>query len=237
MAADFILVIDEGTTSTRAIVYDRNFGEVALAQEEVALQYPADGWVEQNGEEIWSRTVSVCRKVIAKAGGADRVAAIGITNQRETTLVWERATGQPIAPAIIWQDRRTAAACDALKANGHEAPAQEETGLLLDPYFSGTKIGWILDNVKGARARAEAGELAFGTVDAFLLWRLTGGKVHATDVTNASRTLLYRLGLGKDGGWSAQMAGILQVPASLLPGCDCFRRLPACRGAAWTMSK
>ena len=217
MTADFILVIDEGTTSTRAIVYDRHFGEVALAQEEVALQYPADGWVEQNGEEIWSRTLSVCRTVIAKAGGADRIAAIGITNQRETTLVWERTTGKPIAPAIIWQDRRTAAACDALKAKGHEAVAQEETGLLLDPYFSGTKIGWILDNVKGARARAEAGELAFGTVDAFLLWRLTGGQVHATDVTNASRTLLYRLGLGKDGGWSAQMAGILKVPSSLLP--------------------
>ena len=217
MAADFILVIDEGTTSTRAIVYDRNFSEVALAQEEVALQYPADGWVEQNGEEIWSRTLSVCRTVIAKAGGAERIAAIGITNQRETTLVWDRTTGKPIAPAIIWQDRRTAAACDALKANGHEAAVQAETGLLLDPYFSGTKIGWILDNVDGARARAEAGELAFGTVDAFLLWRLTGGKVHATDVTNASRTLLYRLGLAGNGGWSAQMASILQVPASLLP--------------------
>lgn len=217
MAADFILVIDEGTTSTRAIVYDRQFGEVALAQEEVALQYPADGWVEQNGEEIWARTLSVCRTVIAKAGGADRIAAIGITNQRETTLVWERTTGMPIAPAIIWQDRRTAAACDVLKAKGHEAAAQAETGLLLDPYFSGTKIGWVLDNVGGARARAEAGELAFGTVDSFLLWRLTGGRVHATDVTNASRTLLYRLGLGPDGGWSRRMSEILNVPPSLLP--------------------
>jgi glycerol kinase len=214
--ADFILVIDEGTTSTRAIVYDRHFVEVALAQEEVTLQYPADGWVEQSGEEIWSRTLSVCRTVIAKAGGADRIAAIGITNQRETTLVWERTTGNPIAPAIIWQDRRTAAACDALKANGHETAVQVETGLLLDPYFSGTKIGWILDNVKGARARAEGGELAFGTVDAFLLWRLTGGQVHATDVTNASRTLLYRLGLAGEGGWSAAMRDTLQVPASLL---------------------
>lgn len=217
MAADFILVIDEGTTSTRAIVYDRQFSEVALAQEEVALQYPADGWVEQNGEEIWTRTLSVCRTVIAKAGGADRIAAIGITNQRETTLVWERTTGLPIAPAIIWQDRRTAAACEALKANGHETAAQAETGLLLDPYFSGTKIGWVLANVPGARARAQAGELAFGTVDSFLLWRLTGGKVHATDVTNASRTLLYRLGLGADGGWSARMGEILKVPASMLP--------------------
>jgi glycerol kinase len=217
MAADFILVIDEGTTSTRAIAYDRQFGEVALAQEEVALQYPADGWVEQNGEEIWSRTLSVCRTVIAKAGGADRIAAIGITNQRETTLVWERTTGKPVAPAIIWQDRRTAAACEALKAKGHEGPAQAETGLLLDPYFSGTKIGWVLDNVAGARARADAGELAFGTVDTFLLWRLTGGKVHATDVTNASRTLLYRLGLGVDGGWSARMGEMLNVPGLLLP--------------------
>jgi glycerol kinase len=217
MAADFILVIDEGTTSTRAIVYDRHFGEVALAQEEVALQYPADGWVEQKGDEIWSRTLSVCRTVIAKAGGADRIAAIGITNQRETTLVWERTTGKPIAPAIIWQDRRTAAACDAQKAKGHEPAVQDETGLLLDPYFSGTKIGWILDNMKGARACAEAGELAFGTVDAFLLWRLTSGKVHATDVTNSSRTMLYRLGLAKDAGWSARMSSILGVPPSLLP--------------------
>lgn len=214
--ADFILVIDEGTTSTRAIVYDRSFSEVALAQEEVALQYPADGWVEQDGGEIWSRTLSVCRAVMAAAGGADRIAAIGITNQRETTLVWDRTTGKPVAPAIIWQDRRTGAACDALKADGHEAVVQAETGLLLDPYFSGTKIGWILDNVAGARARAEAGELAFGTVDTFLLWRLTGGRVHATDVTNASRTLLYRLGLAGNGGWSGQMAGIIGVPASLL---------------------
>ena len=216
-SADFILVIDEGTTSTRAIVYDRTFHEVALAQEEVALQYPADGWVEQNGEEIWSRTLSVCRSVIAKAGGAGRIAAIGITNQRETTLVWERKTGKTIAPAIIWQDRRTAAACDALKAKGHEPTVQAETGLLLDPYFSGTKIGWVLGNVSGARAKAEAGELAFGTVDAFLLWRLTAGKAHATDVTNASRTLLYRLGLGAEGGWSAEMAKRLGIPASMLP--------------------
>ncbi|MEQ9507111.1 MAG: glycerol kinase GlpK [Hyphomonas sp.] len=216
-APDFILVIDEGTTSTRAIVYDRHFNEVALAQEEVALQYPADGWVEQKGEEIWSRTLSVCRAVIAKAGGADRIAGIGITNQRETTLVWERTTGKPIAPAIIWQDRRTASVCETLKAKGHEVQAQDETGLLLDPYFSGTKIGWVLDNVAGARARAEAGELAFGTIDAFLLWRLTGGKLHATDVTNASRTLLYTLGLGRRGGWSAGMGEMLGVPSSMLP--------------------
>ena len=214
---DFILVIDEGTTSTRAIVYDRQFGEVALAQEEVSLQYPADGWVEQRGDEIWSRTLSVCRTVIAKAGGIDRIAAIGITNQRETTLVWNRKDANPIAPAIIWQDRRTASVCDALKAAGQEADVQEATGLLLDPYFSGTKLGWILDNVTVARQLAGEGHLAFGNVDAYLLWRLTGGKVHATDVTNASRTLLYRLGLGADGGWSSEMAKLLNIPEALLP--------------------
>lgn len=212
---DFILVIDEGTTSTRAIVYDRNFLEVALAQEEVALQYPADGWVEQRGSEIRARTLSVCRSVIAKAGGADRIAAIGITNQRETTLVWDRTTGKALGDtAIIWQDRRTAGLCESLKAKGHEPEVQAETGLLLDPYFSGTKISWLLDNKDG---RARAGDLAFGTVDSFLLWHLTGGKVHATDVTNASRTLLYRLGLGKDAGWSEAMAALLDVPPGLLP--------------------
>lgn len=215
--SEHILVIDEGTTSTRAIVYDRAFREVALAQEEVALRYPADGWVEQDGEEIWSRTVSVCREVIASAGGAGGIAAIGITNQRETTLVWDRASGKLLAPAIVWQDRRTAPACETLKSAGHEARLQDETGLLLDPYFSGTKIAWVLENVSAARAKAQAGELAFGTVDSFLLWRLTGGRVHATDVTNASRTLLYRLGLGGEGGWSPEMAGMLGVPASMLP--------------------
>lgn len=214
---DFILVIDEGTTSTRAIVYDRDFREVALAQEEVALHYPHDGWVEQDGEEIWTRTLSVCRAVIAKAGGADRIAAIGITNQRETTLVWDRQTGKPLTRAIIWQDRRTAAACEALKEKGYEGDVQAETGLLVDPYFSGTKIGWVLDNHTGARERAGQGDLAFGTVDSFLLWRLTGGRVHATDVTNASRTLLYRLGLGGEAGWSAAMGEMVGVPASMLP--------------------
>lgn len=214
---DHILVIDEGTTSTRAIAYNRDFEQVALAQEEVALQYPADGWVEQDGTEIWDRTVAVCRAVIDEIGGPERVAGIGITNQRETTLVWDRASGEPIAPAIIWQDRRTAAECEKLKADGHEAAVTAETGLLLDPYFSGTKLGWILDNVDGARARAEAGELAFGTVDAYLIARLTGGKTHATDATNASRTLLYKLGLGGDGGWSEAMLELLDIPPGVLP--------------------
>jgi glycerol kinase len=214
---DYILVIDEGTTSTRAIVFDRDLNEVALAQQEVPLSYPNDGWVEQDGEEIWDKTVDVCRKAIAEAGGVDRIAGIGITNQRETTLVWDRATGKPIAPAIIWQDRRTAETCEALRKAGHEAAVQDETGLLIDPYFSGTKIGWVLDNVEGARARAEAGELAFGTVESFLIWKLTGGNSHVTDVTNASRTLLYRLGLGDTGGWSGKMCATLGVPMSILP--------------------
>ena len=215
--ADCILVIDEGTTSTRAIVFDRDFNQVALAQEEVPLAYPEDGWVEQDGEEIWEKTLAVCRAALAQAGGVGRIAGIGITNQRETTLVWERATGRPIAPAIVWQDRRTASLCDSLKAKGYDSEVQAETGLLIDPYFSGTKIAWILDNVPGARARAEAGELAFGTVDSFLIWHLTGGRVHATDVTNASRTLLYRLGLGGDGGWTESMSTLFRVPLNMLP--------------------
>jgi glycerol kinase len=214
---DKLLVIDEGTTSTRAIVFDRAFAQIALAQQDLTLAYPEDGWVQQDGEEIWQRTLAVCREAIAAAGGVESIAAIGITNQRETTLVWDRKTGLPIAPAIVWQDRRTARVCETLKAAGHEPAVQAETGLLLDPYFSGTKIGWILDTVEGARARAEAGELAFGTVECFLVWKLTGGRVHATDVTNASRTLLYRLGLGKDGGWSEAMLSLFKVPASLLP--------------------
>ena len=215
---DYILVIDEGTTSTRAIVFDRDLTEIALAQEDIPLAYPDDGWVEQDGEEIWDKTLDVCRTAIAEAGGVDRIAGIGITNQRETTLVWDRATGKPVAPAIIWQDRRTAQTCERLKQAGHEAEVQKETGLLIDPYFSGTKIGWVLDNVDGARARAEAGELAFGTVESFLIWKLTGGASHVTDVTNASRTLLYRLGLGGQGGWSDRMCTLLNVPGAMLPG-------------------
>lgn len=215
--AEGILVIDEGTTSTRAIVFDRDFHQVALAQDEVPLAYPADGWVEQDGETIWEKTVEVCRAALSEGGGIERVAGIGITNQRETTLVWDRKTGKPLAPAIIWQDRRTASACDALKAAGHEPAVQAETGLLIDPYFSGTKIAWILDAVPGARERADAGELAFGTVETFLIWHLTGGRVHATDVSNASRTLLYRLGLGDQGGWSEAMCNLFRVPMSMLP--------------------
>ena len=214
---DRLLVIDEGTTSTRAIVFDRSFAQVALAQQDLTLSYPEDGWVQQDGEEIWERTLAVCREAIEAAGGVGQIAGIGITNQRETTLVWDRMTGKPIAPAIVWQDRRTARMCETMKAEGHEAAVQAETGLLLDPYFSATKIGWILDSVDGARARAEAGELAFGTVESFLIWKLTGGRVHASDVTNASRTLLYRLGLGEEGGWSEAMAALFKVPMGMLP--------------------
>lgn len=215
--SDLILVIDEGTTSTRAIAFDRSFAPVALAQSEVPLTYPQDGWVEQDGEEIWQKTLQVCRDVIAEFGGAERIAAIGITNQRETTLVWDRETSAPIAPAIVWQDRRTADDCEELKSKGLEAQVQRETGLLIDPYFSGTKIKWLLDHVDGARARAGAGELAFGTVDSYLIWRLTGGDRHVTDLTNASRTLLYRLSTDATNEWSRDMLDMLNVPASLLP--------------------
>lgn len=212
-----ILVIDEGTTSTRAIAYDAQFKQVAVAQHAIALSYPNDGWVEQDAAQIWKQTLAACQAVIAEIGGPENVVAIGITNQRETTVVWDRKTGEPIAPAIVWQDRRTAEACEGLKHKMSETDVQAETGLLLDPYFSGTKLAWILDNVEGARHRAEAGELAFGTVDSYLIWKLTGGKVHATDATNASRTLLYRLGIGDAGGWSTEMLSLLNIPGHMLP--------------------
>ncbi|MCK5365127.1 MAG: glycerol kinase, partial [Gammaproteobacteria bacterium] len=182
-----ILSIDQGTTSSRAIVFDAAGKAHATAQKEFAQHYPNDGWVEHDAEEIWSTTLDVCRQASA-AVGVKSIAAIGITNQRETTIIWDRGTGKPVYRAIVWQDRRTAEHCDALRAAGHEDLVARKTGLLLDPYFSATKIAWILDNVDGARAKAERGDLAFGTVDCFLLWRLTGGRVHATDATNASRT-------------------------------------------------
>lgn len=215
--ADLILVIDEGTSSTRAIAFDRTFAPVAQAQREVGLTYPDDGWVEQDGAEIWAHTLSVCKSVIETVGGSERIAGIGITNQRETTLIWDRATGAPIAPAIVWQDRRTAEQCAAWVADGHEPNVQATTGLLLDPYFSGTKIAWMLDHIDGARAKAEAGELAFGTVDSFLIWQLTGGGVHATDLTNASRTLLYPLSLSEERAWAPSMLSLFGIPEQLMP--------------------
>ncbi len=214
---DHLLVIDEGTTSTRAIVFDRSFAPVAEAQAEVALSYPGDGWVEQDGETIWRETLAVSRAAVEAAGGAGRLAGIGLTNQRETTLVWDRRTGRPIAPAIVWQDRRTATACSQLREQGHEPAVQAETGLLLDPYFSATKIAWLLQAVAGAREAAEAGHLAFGTVDSWLIWKLTGGRVHRTDVTNASRTLLYPLDTGAGTTWSPAMLDRFAVPRAMLP--------------------
>ncbi|MCC7260827.1 MAG: glycerol kinase, partial [Alphaproteobacteria bacterium] len=189
-----LLAIDQGTTSSRAILFNERGESEAVAQQEFRQIYPANGWVEHDPEEIWQTTLDSCRKVLGQAG---TVAAIGITNQRETTIVWNRATGKPVYNAIVWQDRRTAELCKSLKDAGHEPIVSAKTGLLLDPYFSATKIAWILGNVKDARKQAERGELAFGTVDCFLLWRLTGGKVHATDATNASRTLLYNIHEGR----------------------------------------
>ena len=214
-AARRILAIDQGTTSTRAIVFDEAGRSVATAQRELPQIYPRDGWVEHDPEEIWQATVKVCRAVLAEsdAGGAE-VAAIGITNQRETAVIWERATGKPIYNAIVWQDRRTADLCRRLSEAGHEELVHRRTGLLIDPYFSATKVAWMLDNVPGARAAAERGELAFGTIDSFLLWRLTGGKVHATDATNASRTMFFNIHTQT---WDEDLLGLLGIPAELLP--------------------
>ncbi len=210
-----ILVIDQGTTSTRSIVYDAEGAIAGFAQQEVPQIFPRAGWVEHDPEELWESVLSTARAAIARAGGVpSALAGIGIANQRETTIVWERATGRSIANAIVWQDRRTTAACDALKREGCEPAVSRTTGLLLDPYFSATKVAWILDSVAGAREAAERGELAFGTVDSFILWRLTNGAVHATDATNASRTALYDLAAG---GWSADMLRLFRIPAAILP--------------------
>ncbi|MFZ0852589.1 MAG: FGGY family carbohydrate kinase, partial [Hyphomicrobiaceae bacterium] len=187
-----ILALDQGTTSSRGIVFGADLRVLGAAQREFAQHYPASGWVEHDPEDIWRSTVETARQALAGADlRAGEIAAIGITNQRETCVLWDRRTSQPIHRAIVWQDRRTAEICGELKRQGHEAAITARTGLLLDPYFSATKIAWLLDHLEGARALAEAGHLAFGTIDSFLLWRLTGGRVHATDATNASRTLLY----------------------------------------------
>jgi len=211
MAGGSILAIDQGTTSTRAMVFDGQARSLALVQRELPQVYPADGWVEHDPEEIWRATLAVCREALAKVPD---VAAIGITNQRETTILWERATGRPIHNAIVWQDRRGAALCRKLEEAGHGPRVQRITGLLLDPYFSASKIAWLLEHVAGARTRAQRGELAFGTVDSFLLWRLTGGRLHATDATNASRTLLFDIGRQQ---WDPGMLDLFGVPQALLP--------------------
>ncbi len=213
--ADHILAIDQGTTSSRAIVFDKSLRPLGSGQKEFRQFYPASGWVEHDPEEIWKSVLFVCKQALGKARAkAKDIRAIGITNQRETVVIWERKTGKPIHKAIVWQDRRTAEMCAALKASGFERQFTEKTGLLLDPYFSGTKIAWLLDHVRGARAKAEKGELAFGTIDTFLIWRLTGGQVHATDATNASRTLLYNI---HNGEWDDALLRILNVPRALLP--------------------
>ena len=187
----YLLAIDQGTTSTRAIVFDAGLRPVATAQQEFAQHYPAPGWVEHDPDDLWRTVLETARAAMAKAGvAAGQIAGIGITNQRETTVVWDRATGKPVHNAIVWQDRRTAPLCDALRQAGHGAMITARTGLLLDPYFSATKVKWILDQ-HGLAERAEKGELAFGTVDTFLIWHLTGGRVHATDATNAARTMLF----------------------------------------------
>jgi glycerol kinase len=210
-----VLAIDQGTTSTRSMVFDERGRSVALARREQAQHFPAPGWVEHDAEEIWQNALATAREALERAGlGPGGIAAIGITNQRETTVIWERATGRPIHRAIVWQDRRTADACLRLEAAGAHEFVRRRTGLLLDPYFSGTKIAWLLDHVPGARLRAERGELAFGTMDCFLLWRLTGGRVHATDVTNASRTLLFDIHRGE---WDDELLRLLGVPRALLP--------------------
>ena len=209
-----LIAIDQGTTSTRAIVFDAALNPLASAQEELHQIYPGPGEVEHDPEDIWNATVATVRAALAKAElTAKDIAGIGISNQRETTVVWERATGKPIHNAIVWQDRRTAGLCDTLRASGHEAAIAARTGLLLDPYFSASKIAWLLDNVDGARAAAEKGKLAFGTIDTFLLWRLTGG-MHATDASNAARTLLFDIGKGQ---WDRGLCELFRVPESLLP--------------------
>jgi glycerol kinase len=211
----YILAIDQGTTSSRAIVFDASGLPVASAQKELTQHYPADGWVEHDAEEIWRDVQSLMREAVAKAGlrGSD-IAGIGITNQRETTIVWERDTGRPIHRAIVWQDRRTAETCRQKVADGVGSLVQQKTGLLIDSYFSATKVAWLLDHVPGARARAEKGELCFGTIDCYLLFRLTGGKVHATDATNASRTMLFDI---VRQSWDEVLLKIFNVPAAMLP--------------------
>lgn len=216
----YILAIDQGTTSTRAIVFDGDRAIAGMGQKEFPQIFPADGWVEHDPEDIWDSVVWSVKTALRQAGlEASDIAAIGITNQRETTLIWDRQTGKAIHNAIVWQDRRTAAYCAKLKKEGHEKVVTKKTGLLLDPYFSGTKVKWLLDNVKGARRRAAKGELAFGTIDTFLIWRLTGGAVHATDATNAGRTLLFDIGGNR---WDKELLELFDIPAALLPAVkDC----------------
>jgi glycerol kinase len=232
---DYLLAIDQGTTSTRSIVFDRVFRPVSVARRDLPQHFPGDGWVEHAPRDILDAAIGTARDALVQAGlTAHDIAGIGITNQRETTIVWDRSDGEPIYPAIVWQDRRTSDACARLIADGPEPVIKAKTGLLIDPYFSATKIAWILDHVSGARARAGRGELAFGTVDSFLLWHLTGGRVHRTDATNAARTMLFDI---RAQAWDAELLALFDVPRELLPevcdtGCDFGVTWPGLFGAS-----
>jgi len=213
--AEHVLAIDQGTTSSRAMIFDKHGRPIASSQREFEQHYPQSGWVEHDADVIWTDTLAISKEAIEKAGlSADQINAIGITNQRETVVLWDRATGKPVHRAIVWQDRRTASFCQKLKADGHEPLVQARTGLLLDPYFSSTKLAWLLDHVSGAREQAAAGKLAFGTIDSFLLWHLTGGSVHATDATNASRTMLFDI---HKQDWDDDLLALLDIPRAILP--------------------
>lgn len=211
----YVLAIDQGTTSTRAIIFDEALKPVATSQDEFKQHFPQSGWVEHDPDDLWASSAGTCRAVIERAGvDPQNIISIGITNQRETTVVWDKSTGQPIYNAIVWQDRRTANYCEELRKAGHSDMFADRTGLLVDPYFSSTKLKWILDHVDGARERARRGELLFGTVDTFLIWKLTGGKVHATDATNAARTMLYDI---RKGRWSSTICALFDIPMEMLP--------------------
>lgn len=215
MSKKYVLALDQGTTSSRAILFDSDSNIVAVAQKEFTQIFPKPGWVEHNAEEIWSTQIGVAAEAVAKAGiSASDIAAIGITNQRETTVVWDKTTGKPVHNAIVWQSRQTMDICNDIKAQGLESMFRQKTGLVVDAYFSGTKVKWILDNVEGARAKAEKGDLLFGTIDTWLIWKLTGGKVHVTDYSNASRTLMYNI---RELKWDEEILKVLTVPASMLP--------------------
>ena len=211
----YVMAIDQGTTSSRTILFDGKMRAAASAQQEFPQHFPQSGWVEHNPEDLWQTVLQTATTAMKKLGAqASDIAAIGITNQRETTIIWDKHTGKPIHNAIVWQDRRTADICEALKTSGHEPALTHKTGLLLDPYFSGTKVKWLLENVEGAKAKAGAGDLLFGTVDCYLIWRLTGGKVHATDATNAARTMLYNI---RNGQWDKEICALLDIPMAMLP--------------------
>src|SRR5688572_30206414 len=215
MSAKYILALDQGTTSSRSMIFDEKGKIIAVAQKEFAQIFPKPGWVEHDAEEIWSSQFGTMAEVSAKAKiNMSQIAAIGITNQRETTLIWDRTTGKPVYNAIVWQDRRTSDYCESLKKQGYLETIRGKTGLIVDSYFSATKLKWILENVEGVRERAEKGELAFGTIDSWLIWNLTNGQLHITDVTNASRTMLYNI---HTGDWDQELLELFEIPASLLP--------------------